>query len=279
MRTEADGGTPRIEVLSKGPRTSRPPLLFVHGTWHAAWCWDEGFLDRLAAQGWEVHAMSLRGHGGSEGHDRLRWTRVRDFVDDIASVVRTLARPPILVGHSMGGFLVQKFLENGKAAGAVLLAPMPHYGVASTTLRLLRQDPVGVLRANATFSLTAMISTPAKARRLFFSASMPDADVERHFGRLQDDAFLAYVDLMALDLCKPSRVTVPILVLGAGDDAIFTRRQVEAVAAAYRTTAEFFPGMAHDMMLERGWEAVADRIAEWVGPLPSKKSSDHVQAL
>jgi len=35
------------EVVDKGScSASHPvPLLFVHGAWHAAWCWDEYFLD------------------------------------------------------------------------------------------------------------------------------------------------------------------------------------------------------------------------------------------
>ena len=258
---------PRIEVLSRGTDSARPPLLLVHGAWHAAWCWVEGFLDHLAAQGREVHALSLRRYGGSDGHDRLRRTRVRDYVNDVAQVAGSLPRPPILVGHSMGAFIVQKYLETGTAAGAVLLAPMPHYGFASTAIRFLLNDPIGVLKANLSGSLKPVISTPGKARRLFFSARMPDHEVERHFVRLQDEAFLAYLDVMCLDLCKPSRVTTPILVLGAEDDAIFTRRQVEAVARAHRTTAEFVPDMAHDMMLEKGWEAVATRIGGWADDL------------
>ncbi|KQP43563.1 hypothetical protein ASF34_21705 [Methylobacterium sp. Leaf106] len=256
-----------MEVLSRGTDSARPPLLLVHGAWHAAWCWDEGFLDHLAAQGREVYALSLRGHGGSGGHDRLRRTRVRDYVNDVAQVAGSLSRPPILVGHSMGAFVVQKYLETRHAAGAILLAPMPHYGFASTAVRFLLNDPIGVLKANLSGSLKSVISTPGKARRLFFSARMPDHDVERHFVRLQDEAFMSYLDVMCLDLCKPSRVTTPILVLGAEDDAIFTRRHVEAVARAHRTTAEFIPGMAHDMMLERGWEAVAARIVDWAEDL------------
>ena len=36
-----------VEVIDKGSSSeSHPaPLLFVHGAWHAAWCWDEHFLE------------------------------------------------------------------------------------------------------------------------------------------------------------------------------------------------------------------------------------------
>jgi hypothetical protein len=39
---------------------------------------------------------------------------------------------------------------------------------------------------------------------------------------------------------------------------------VHATARAYRTEAEFFPNMGHNMMLEPGWAAVAERIHNWL---------------
>ena len=45
-----------LEVIDKGPcrESGKAPLLFVHGAWHGAWCWDEHFLDFFAAQGLSV---------------------------------------------------------------------------------------------------------------------------------------------------------------------------------------------------------------------------------
>ncbi len=63
---------------------------------------------------------------------------------------------------------------------------------------------------------------------------------------------------------KPRRVRTPVLVLGAADDRLISLRDVEATARAYRTRAEMFPQMAHDMMLEVGWWAVAQRILGWI---------------
>jgi alpha-beta hydrolase superfamily lysophospholipase len=72
------------------------------------------------------------------------------------------------------------------------------------------------------------------------------------------------LEMLLLDLPKPLRVTTPPLVLGAENDIVFTQREVRATAAAYHTEAEIFPEMAHDMMLEPGWAAVAERIHAWL---------------
>jgi alpha-beta hydrolase superfamily lysophospholipase len=73
--------------------------------------------------------------------------------------------------------------------------------------------------------------------------------------------------MIAFALPHPGRVRrmkTPVLVLGAGRDAIFIPREVRRTARAYRTTAISYPDMAHDMMLEPGWQAVADTMLEWL---------------
>jgi pimeloyl-ACP methyl ester carboxylesterase len=121
---------PRLEVLSRAPARPRnaPPLLFVHGAWHGAWCWDEHFLGYFSQLGFSAHAVSLRGHGESEGKERLRFARLSDFVEDLEQTVDALPATPVLIGHSMGGFVVQKYLERRRAPLAVLLASIPPGG-------------------------------------------------------------------------------------------------------------------------------------------------------
>ena len=99
-----------IERKSTLP-TAHPPLLFVHGSAHGAWCWAEHYLDYFAEHGFDAYALSLRGHGASGGRERLRWASVADYVDDVAEVAATLPSAPVVIGHSLGGMVVQKYLE------------------------------------------------------------------------------------------------------------------------------------------------------------------------
>ncbi len=111
------------------------------------------------------------------------------------------------------------------------------------------------------------MATPALAREAFFSASMPDAQLRELASQLQDESYRAFLDLLALDLPHPDRVQAPMLVLGGADDAIFSPAEVAATARAYRSEPVIFPRMAHDMMLESGWENVAGRIRQWLDAL------------
>lgn len=256
-----------LEVIDKGHTTDRhpAPLLFVHGAWHSAWCWDEHFLDFFADNGYRAVAVSLRGHGRSHGRERLRWTSIRDYADDVAETAAQLPTRPVLIGHSMGGFVVQKYLERHTAAGAVLVATVPPNGALRATARLARDHPRQFVTANATLSLAPMVATPELARDLFFSASMPETQVNSYQQRLQDESYRAFLDMLALNLVKAKRVSqVPMLVLGGEGDVIVSRRQLLRTAAQYGATAEIFPNMAHDMMLEPGWRDVAERIDGWL---------------
>ncbi|GFG78295.1 hypothetical protein MPRG_15710 [Mycobacterium paragordonae] len=67
-----------LEVIEKGSRSAQP-LLFVHGGWHGAWCW-ENFLDYFADAGYRAVAVSLRGHGASPGPASLRWCAMSDYL-------------------------------------------------------------------------------------------------------------------------------------------------------------------------------------------------------
>lgn len=259
-----------LELITRQPeRAAKPtPLLFVHGAWHGAWCWDEYFLPYFAQHGYTSHALSLRGHGKSPGRERIRWTRVREYVEDVAQIVAQLPTPPVLIGHSMGGFVVQKYLERYTAAAAVLLAAAPPTGVIKTVFRVMWHHPLPFLKVNLKLSLYPLVATPELAQANLFSATMPAAQVAAYQQRLQEESYLGFLDYTLLDLVKQKKVRrVPMLVLGAADDTIFSPQDVTGTAKAYGTEAKLFPNMAHDMMLEPGWQAVADHILAWLDTL------------
>ena len=239
------------------------PLLFVHGAWHGAWCWEEHFLDHFAGLGFEVAALDLRGHGSSPARGRFKTRRLRHYVADVAEVAATFETPPVVVGHSMGGMVVQKYLEKHQAPAGVLLASGPPRGVVGITLRVLRRHPWVFLKMNATWSLYPLVADPDDARALFFSADMDDVTALGYTARLQDEAYLAFLDMLLLDLPRPKRVGTDVLVLGGEQDTIFPPPEVHRTAAAYGTEAVLFDG-AHDLMLEACWPEVADEIARWV---------------
>lgn len=105
----------QLELLHLPPATTtsaaaspRPPLLFVHGSYHAAWCFRERFLPYFSAAGYDCWAVSLRGQGGSERGSLKVAGTLQSHADDLASVVAALPAAPVVVAHSFGGLLATK---------------------------------------------------------------------------------------------------------------------------------------------------------------------------
>ena len=258
----------RLEVITQQPKTKSDttPLLFIHGACHGAWCW-ENFLPFFAEHGYDACALSLRGHGESEGRERIRTIRAAEYVADVADVAGRLSAPPVLIGHSMGAYVVQKYFETHTAPAAVLLAPVPVSGFFKMLIRLALRHPWQAVKMHALWNISALFETPDLVRETLFSGDMPGEKLLVHFARIQHqhESYIAGLEATFFNLPRPHKVKpVPMLVLGAEHDAFFTRAETEATAAAYRTGAEFFPNMAHDMMLESEWRKVAERILAWL---------------
>lgn len=254
-----------LEVLSRQPESSPhpTPMLFVHGQSHGAWCWTN-FLDYFAAHGYAAYALNLRGHGGSEGREHLRWARLRDFVQDVTQIAAGLLRPPVMIGHCSGGLVVQKYLETQPAAVGILLASVPPTGSLAPNLRLVRRHPKEVLLTLLTLNPRAYLNSPSLFRESFFSASCPEEIVKECWQRLEPDSALASLEMIGFGLPRPERIKVPMLVMGAANDRQISCAEVEATARAYGTRAVIVPDVAHHMMLDTGWPAVAGRMCAWL---------------
>ncbi|MCB1956269.1 MAG: alpha/beta hydrolase [Rhodocyclaceae bacterium] len=256
---------PQLEVISRRPEggSTRRPLLFVHGAYTGAWCWDEHFLAYFANHGFEAHALSLRGHGGSPDRRVLDTYRIDDYVADVARVVDSLDVPPVLIGHSMGGFVVQKFLEEGEAAAAVLVCSVPPQGLMSSALGLAMRRPGLMSEFN---KLLGGGRVDGEALRLaLFHQPVDDADLRRYLRASQSESNRAIWDMSFFNLPRVAQVAdVPMLVMGARHDEIIPPGQVEMTAQTYGVDAHILPDLGHGLMLERGWQRVAEMIRTWL---------------
>jgi pimeloyl-ACP methyl ester carboxylesterase len=256
-----------LELIDKGQTsTEHPhPLLFVHGAFQGAWSWDVHLLDFFAERGFRVLALSLRGHGSSPADKPLRLCSIADFVDDVSSIANTLAPQPIPIGHSMGGFVVQKYLETNDAPAGVLLASAPPRGHLRTLLRMMRRHPWRCSKFALSGRPDHLLATTAGARELFFGDKASDDLISSTAARLQPDSTRAIMmDMVALKLVRTDRITTPLLVLGGEQDATYRPSTVRTTARAYGTQAAIIPEIGHSMSVEPRWETIAERIVSWL---------------
>jgi pimeloyl-ACP methyl ester carboxylesterase len=246
---------PALEVHERQPAedTGQPPLLFVHGLGHGAWCW-ENWLDAAADAGYPAYAVSLRGHGGSSG--RLRTARLSEYVADVVATAESLPRPPVLVGHSMGGLVVLKALTRYAARAGVLVAPVPAHTAVSALAAIARRHPLDALRIVAGGSL------PLRHEYLFEELSEDEG--RRHTDRCHGESAVAQYQLLFHLPPRRALGNPPLLVLATPDDTLIPIRAVRATAARYGATLQEFPGIGHDLMLDTRWREPFDAMRGWL---------------
>lgn len=143
--TTVQTGRLAANVLTRtGQRTDGPAVVFIHGNVSSSLFWQPTMLalpDHMAA-----YAIDLRGFGGSEAAPVDASRGVRDFSDDVYSVVNELGLEPVhLVGWSMGGGVAMQYALDHPVASLTLQAPVSPYGFGGTRLdgTRLTQDDAG----------------------------------------------------------------------------------------------------------------------------------------
>ncbi|MEZ5194020.1 MAG: alpha/beta hydrolase [Nocardioides sp.] len=237
--------THRLEVRSAraAHRRSDTPLLFVHGAWLGSWVWDEQVLPYVAAQGYDAYAVvSLRGHGAATGR-HAGGPQYTDYVRDVALVAGELG-PGTVADRLLHGWLRGAEVPRGPppAGGGIGRFGPAHRGAPADAAH--RPDPTrDFLEPPATLSLYPLVEDPAQVHALMFTPELDPATAASYQRRLQDESYLAFLDMLALDLVRPRQITPgPLLVVRAQRDELFPEPAVRATAAAYGTTAVSIPG-------------------------------------
>ena len=237
-------------------------VVFVHGMYHAAWCWKD-FRVLFAESGYKSYAISLRGHGRSEGG--LWLASLGDYAQDVLQEVRALNRPVIFVAHSMGALVGARVVETFQPAAVVLLAPASPLSLRGVIGRVTCRCIELGLRALRKGRLRAVIPTLKEvAKYLFFSSQMPDAKFEGHFKKLGCESLVASLQMI---IGWPARCptyrplgNTPVIIMGAKNDVSVTESAVCYVAEKMGVKPAMVPDLAHDMMLDCNWEEAARQI-------------------
>lgn len=259
----------KLEIIERRPATlspQRPPLLFVHGAYSAAWVWDEYWMPWLAERGWHCLAPSLEGHGKSEGSGWLSAVSIDDYVGNVAQVMETLDTPPVLIGHSMGGFVIQRGLELGwQATGVGMIASVPPRGMTQASTRMLSQTPDLIAALNLFQADKHYHPNIDQARRLLFSSDMPQEQLRAWLPHFQPESMRAVFDMLMVGVFTPPALpALPALVLGAAEDKIIAHQDVVATARRFGTRAEILPHAGHMMMLDVKWEDTVRELEHWL---------------
>lgn len=240
-------------------RETGPPVLFVHGIFADARVWTD-WLPRFAEHGLPAYAVNLRGRSDSKPVANIGAVSIEDFVDDAANVARMIGKPAI-VGHSMGGLIAQRLAERDLVRAMVLITPAPPRGIVLISAELIAKQ----LKYLPNVLLSrALPPNAADLRVVALNRASPELQ-ERVLAQLTPDSGRAARELSITGVpVNAARVTCPVLVIAAEDDHFVPSKTVARIARRYDAELRVLRGRGHMVVMEPGWEALADDVAAWI---------------
>jgi pimeloyl-ACP methyl ester carboxylesterase len=242
------------------------PLLFQHGMWHGAWCW-ELWQGVLAALGWESHAFSLPGHGQSPERRPVARCTLDYYLRFLKAEVDRMPVPPILIGHSMGGALIQWYLRYiaDDLPAVVLAAPWPARSIIKDGLwPLMTFDPLGILLMMLSWDATPLVRKAPKSAARFLvgpRAAVPLDDLKHRLG--SESALILYQHNPPF-WSPPEAVRTPMLWIAGGNDPLLREPAQQRSAAWYGADYAVAAGARHNVMMADNYVETARQIHAWL---------------
>jgi 3-oxoadipate enol-lactonase len=231
-----------------------PPLVFLHGIGGAA----RGWRRQLAsfAPAWHAVAWDMPGYGASAPLADVSIATLADALADFLAALR-LERP-VLVGHSIGGMIVQRFIADrpGAARAVVLAQTSPAFGRPDGDWqRKFIEDRLGPLDRGETMTMLApklvadLVGDAADADGVALATDCMAATDPASYRSMM-------LALVGFDLkAALARIAVPTLVLSGSKDgnapAPMMRRMADAIPGAHYVELD---GCGHLANLERSRE-------------------------
>ncbi|NVJ90261.1 MAG: alpha/beta hydrolase [Methylocystaceae bacterium] len=254
-----------IETKADPGFEKRTPLLFVHGSFCSAPIWRYHFMPFFASHGFDCYAVSLRGHGQSAGEWSLHLYGLCDFVDDIIKTIDHIGEAPVLIGHSLGGMVVQKYIETHDCKGAVLLNSLPPSGSFSSMIHMMTHSPELYWALNQAMLFSPDIVSFDALKRMLVTADTHPAGLAEVHGLFQAESLRALTEVTYLDIPRKRALPgIPISVIGGDADVMIPVTALKETAAFHEASLDIIPGAPHAVMLDRRWKMAAERIRSWM---------------
>jgi pimeloyl-ACP methyl ester carboxylesterase len=275
LLTACAGRTPPPrQPLMPGQIMPTKTIVFVHGMFVTPSCWKkwQAYFEargyRTLAPAWPEHDPPAATQRARHPNAALGKLELADVLERYRQVIRGLNEKPILVGHSMGGLVVQLLLQEDLGVAGIAIDSAPPKGVLTLKWSFLKSNwpvlspfatktkPVLLDEARFHYAFTNTLD-PATAHAAYESESVPES---RLVGRGPLTA------LAKIDFARPRP---PLLLVAGAEDHIIPAVLNEKNFAHYRkgpsiTELKVFPGRDHWLIASDGWEEIADYVRGWI---------------
>ena len=249
-------------------------IVFIHGMFMTPLCWEH-WIDRYQAKGYHCSAPAWPGRDKpievqrkNHPDPELGKLKLRDVVESLAVVIKSMGEKPALIGHSMGGLVVQLLLQRDLAVAGVAIDPAPPMGVFTTAFSFLKANfPV----INPFVPVTQPDMMSFERFQYAFVNTLPLADQRAAYDRYvvpesRGVPTQSLTSVAKVDFKKPH----PPLLITAGENDHIIPASLNMTnynkykASSSKTDFKQFAGRDHFGIGEKGWEEIADYSLSWL---------------
>jgi pimeloyl-ACP methyl ester carboxylesterase len=253
--------------------TNSKTIVFIHGLFMNPSSWGN-WIEYFQNLGYTCYAPAFPYHDGRPANLRndinpeLNKVTISDVVKSYVEFIDTLPEMPILVGHSVGGFIVQKLIELEKGIKGVCIDAAPPAGVFTFKWSFWRANlpVINPFKGNSAFvpsvqwfqkafCNTMSLEETKKIYDLYVvpeSRNIPRSMLNDPYGKIDFD-----------------KAHAPLLFISGEKDSIIPYTLNISNIKAYNDTKsirehKIFAGRTHYICGQEGWEEVANFAAKWL---------------
>ena len=266
-------------MASSRTDSDRIPLMLIHGAWLSSRSWDN-FADYFRKRGFAVSAPEWpRKQGDVEElraeTDELKGLGIAEIVDHYEQQIRALDQPPVLIGHSFGGLIVELLLDRGLGRAGVALSPAPPKGILVLPFSSLKAAAPALAHPSKWHGIVTL--TLEEFTYGFVNTFSPEAAAAAYerYAVPETGQIFYEAGFANFHLNPPTEVRfknaerAPLLIVGAEKDntvpASLSKKQYEKYERSDAETEYLeFEGRPHLLMAAEGWDEVAAAIDSWL---------------
>lgn len=240
-------------------------LIFVHGAFCGGWAFER-FRMPFEAAGYACHTPDLPGHARRASRASVASCSMSDYARDLAELASGMERPPVVIGHSLGGLVAMMAASRARFAGLALLAPCAPWGIAGASFG----------EAVSATAIAAMGPFPVQAVEPDYHVAvqysldrMGHAEQRAVFERMVPESARALWETLTWWLdpfftTQVGRPACPAWTAVGGRDVVNPAATVRQTAEHLGAGFKIYDGMSHWLIGEPGWDEVAADILAWV---------------
>ncbi len=253
--------------------TNSKTIVFIHGLFMNPSSWGN-WMNYYQNLGYTCYAPAFPFHEGNpsvlrnEISSELPKVTIGDVVKHYLEFIDSLSEKPILIGHSVGGFIVQKLIELEKGSLGVCIDAAPPAGIFTFKWGFWSANlpVINPFKGNSAFVPTVEWFQKAfcntmnmdETKKVYDAYVVPES---RNIPRSMLSDPFGKIDF--------HKAHAPLLFISGEKDSIIPYSLNVSNVKAYQDKSsirehKIFEGRTHYICGQEGWEDVADYVAKWI---------------